>query len=110
MGIREEIYHEGGPHIGDYKCADWLTLIGLPLQLEQLSGHCGYATASLTAGSLTGGCDRTDIIYSEIVKKVPAAQICLRDGNALNYGQFLSSATFMTLMKIAAKISKQVVL
>jgi len=59
----------------DYKCADWLTLIGLPLQLEQLSGH-GYATALLTAGSLWLEVGRDAIaryIYSEIVKivKVP---------------------------------------
>jgi len=65
----------------------------LALAVEQ-SGHCGYAIALLTAVTVAevGRDDRTDIIYSEIVKivKVPRGigfwgdmVLTLRDGNRL---------------------------
>jgi hypothetical protein len=50
MGIREEVYFEGGPHIGDLITNIFigLTVVGLPLTV----GHCGCATVSAIAGFL----------------------------------------------------------
>ncbi len=98
MGIREEIYYEGGPHIGDLiiNVLIGLTLIGLPLAVGAIvrALWLRYRITSRRI-SVTGGWmgrDRTDIIYSEIVKvvKVPRGLgfwgdmvLTLRDGSRL---------------------------
>ncbi|AFZ58255.1 PH domain-containing protein [Anabaena cylindrica FACHB-243] len=79
MGIREEIYYEGGPHIGDLilNLLIGLTVIGLPLTVGAivralwLRFRITDRRVGVTGGWL--GRDRTDVIYSEIVKivKVP---------------------------------------
>jgi Bacterial PH domain len=79
MGIREEVYYEGGPHIGDLilSCLIGLTVIGLPVAIGAivralwLRFRISDRRISVTGGWMGG--DRTDIIYSEIVKiaKVP---------------------------------------
>jgi hypothetical protein len=79
MGIREEVYYEGGPHIGDLiiNLLIGLTLIGIPLTVGAivralwLRYRITNRRISVTGGWM--GRDRTDIIYSEIVKivKVP---------------------------------------
>ena len=98
MGIREEIYYEGGPHIGDLVINGLigLTLIGLPLAVGAIvrALWLRYRITSRRI-SVTGGWmgrDRTDIIYSEVVKvvKVPRGLgfwgdmvLTLRDGSRL---------------------------
>jgi len=98
MGIREEVYYEGGPHIGDLiiNVLIGLTLIGLPLAVGAIvrALWLGYRITNRRI-TVTGGWrgrDRTDIIYSEIVKiaKVPRGiglwgdmVLTLRDGNRL---------------------------
>ena len=79
MGIREEVYYEGGPHIGDLilNLLIGLTVVGLPLTVGAivralwLRFRITDRRISVTGGWRGG--DRTDIIYSEIVKivKVP---------------------------------------
>ena len=98
MGIREEVYYEGGPHIGDLiiNVLIGLTLIGLPLAVGAIvrALWLRYRITSRRI-TVTGGWmgrDRTDIIYSEIVKivKVPRGigfwgdmVLTLRDGSRL---------------------------
>lgn len=98
MGIREEVYYEGGPHIGELiiNVLIGLTLIGLPLTVGAivralwLRYRITNRRISVTGGWM--GRDRTDIIYSEIVKivKVPRGiglwgdmVLTLRDGSRL---------------------------
>ena len=98
MGIREEVYYEGGPHIGDLiiSLLIGLTLIGLPLTVGAivralwLRYRITNRRISVTGGWM--GRDRTDIIYSEIVKVVKVARgiglwgdmvVTLRNGSRL---------------------------
>jgi len=79
MGIREEVYYEGGPHIGDLIIGILigLTIVGIPLAVGAivralwLRYRITDRRISVTGGWM--GRDRSDIIYSEIVKiaKVP---------------------------------------
>lgn len=79
MGIREDVFYEGGPHIGDLIINILLafTVICLPLTVGAivrsiwLRFRITDRRISVTGGWM--GRDRTDIIYSEIVKvvKVP---------------------------------------
>lgn len=79
MGIREEVYFEGGPHIGDLilNILIGLTLVGLPLTIGAivralwLRFRITDRRISVMGGWM--GRDRSDVIYSEIVKvvKVP---------------------------------------
>ncbi len=98
MGIREEVYYEGGPHVGDLiiNLLVGLTLIGLPLTVGAivralwLRYRITNRRISVTGGWM--GRDRTDIIYAEVVKivKVPRGiglwgdmVLTLRDGSRL---------------------------
>ncbi|BAY18704.1 hypothetical protein NIES2109_53120 [Nostoc sp. HK-01] len=98
MGIREEVYYEGGPHIGDLilNLLIGLTVVGIPLTVGAivralwLRYRITDRRISLTGGWM--GRDRTDIIYSEIVKivKVPRGVgiwgdmvVTLRNGSRL---------------------------
>ncbi|WP_413167147.1 PH domain-containing protein [Capilliphycus salinus ALCB114379] len=79
MSIREETLYEGGPHVGDLilNLLIGLTIIGLPLAVGAvvralwLRYRITNRRVSVTGGWM--GRDRTDIVYSEIVKiaKVP---------------------------------------
>lgn len=98
MGIKEEVYFEGSPHIGDLIINILLgfTVICLPLTVGAIvrALWLRYRITSRRI-SVTGGWrgqDRTDIIYSEIVKvtKVPRGfgtwgdmVITTRDGSRL---------------------------
>ncbi|KJH72243.1 PH domain-containing protein [Aliterella atlantica] len=98
MGIREEVYYEGGPHIGEliFGLLLGLTIVALPLSIGAivralwLRYRITNRRITVTGGWL--GRDRTDIIYSEIVKvvKVPRGLgawgdmvLTLRDGSRL---------------------------
>jgi nitrogen fixation protein len=79
MGIREEIYYEGGPHIGDLllNCLIGLTVVGIPLTVGAII-RALWLRFRITDRRLTViggwmGRDRSDVIYAEIVKivKVP---------------------------------------
>lgn len=79
MGIREETYFEGGPHVGDliFNLLLGLTVICIPLSVGAIvrSLWLRYKITDRRI-SVTGGWkgrDRTDIIYSEINKitKIP---------------------------------------
>lgn len=98
MGIREEVYYEGGPHIGDLiiNVLIGLTLIGLPLAVgaivRALWLRYRITDRRITVTGGWQGRDRTDIMYSEIVKiaKVPRGiglwgdmVLTLRDGSRL---------------------------
>ncbi len=98
MGIREEVYYEGGPHIGDLILSILIgfTIVGLPLTVGAivralwLRFRITDRRISVIGGWM--GRDRTDVIYSEIVKivKVPRGiglwgdmALTLRDGSRL---------------------------
>ena len=98
MGIKEETFYEGGPHVGDLIINILLgfTVICLPLTVGAIvrSLWLRYRITDRRI-SITGGWqgrDRTDIIYSEITKinKVPRGigawgdiVVTLRDGSRL---------------------------
>ncbi len=72
MGIKEEVYYEGGPHIGDliFNLLLAFTVICIPLTVGAivrtlwLRYRITDRRVSVTGGWL--GRDRTDIIYSEV--------------------------------------------
>lgn len=96
MGIREDVYYEGGPHIGDliFNLLLGLTLIFLPLTVGAIvrALWLRYRITSRRI-SVTGGWmgrDRADLIYSEITNIVKVARglglwgdmvITLKDGS-----------------------------
>jgi hypothetical protein len=98
MGIKEETFYEGGPHIGDLIINILLgfTVICIPLTVGAIVRALWLRYRITTRRiSVTGGWmgrDRTDIIYSEIVDvvKVPRGiglwgdmVVTLRDGSRL---------------------------
>jgi hypothetical protein len=98
MGIREEVYFEGGPHVGDLITNILLgfTVLGLPLTVGAIvrSLWLRFRITDRRVTVIGGwmGRDRTDIIYSEIVKvvKVPRGfgmwgdmVVTLRNGSRL---------------------------
>ncbi|MDY6940414.1 MAG: PH domain-containing protein [Cyanobacteriota bacterium] len=76
MGIREETFYEGGPHVGDLIIGILLglTVIGLPITVGAivraiwLRYRITNRRISVTGGWM--GRDRTDLIYPEVVKVV----------------------------------------
>jgi hypothetical protein len=79
MGIKEEVYYEGGPHVGDliFNILLAFTVICIPLTVGAIvrSLWLRYRITDRRI-CVTGGwrgTQRTDIIYSEIIKivKVP---------------------------------------
>lgn len=98
MGIKEEVYFEGGPHIGDLILNILLgfTVICIPLTIGAivralwLRYRITDRRISVTGGWM--GRDRSDIIYSEISKIVTVPRglgiwgdmvITLKDGSRL---------------------------
>lgn len=79
MGIREEVYYEGGPHIGDLilNILVGLTVVGIPLAVGAIvrALWLRYRITDRRISVMGGwmGRDRSDVIYSEITKivKVP---------------------------------------
>lgn len=79
MGIREEVYFEGGPHIGDLiiNILVGFTVVGIPLTVGAIvrALWLRYRITDRRVSVIGGwmGRDRSDVIYSEIVKiaKVP---------------------------------------
>lgn len=98
MGIKEDVFYEGGPHPGDLIINILLgfTVICLPLTVGAIV-RAMWLRYRITDRriSVTGGWrgrDRTDIVYSEIVKvvKVPRGigawgdiVVTLKDGSRL---------------------------
>lgn len=98
MGIREEVYYEGGPHVGDLIINILLgfTVICLPLTVGAIA-RALWLRYRITNRriSVTGGWrgrDRSDIIYSEVAKVVTVPRgiggwgdmvITLKDGSRL---------------------------
>ena len=98
MGIKEETFYEGGPHVGDLIINILLgfTIICLPLTVGAIV-RALWLRYRITDRriSITGGWqgrDRTDVIYSEVVKiiKIPRGigtwgdiVVTLRDGSRL---------------------------
>ncbi len=98
MGIKEEVFYEGGPHTGDLIINILLgfTVICLPLTVGAIV-RALWLRYRITDRriSVTGGWqgrDRTDIVYSEVVKviKVPRGigawgdiVVTLKDGSRL---------------------------
>lgn len=98
MGIREESFYEGGPHIGDLiiNLLIGLTIIGIPLTIGAVvrALWLRYRITNRRISVMGGwmGNERTDVVYSEIVKvtKVPRGigtwgdmVLTLKNGNRL---------------------------
>ena len=74
MAIKEEVYYEGGPHIGDliFQCVLAITLVFIPLTIGAIIRalwvryRITNRRISVTGGWL--GRNRTDLIYSEITR------------------------------------------
>jgi hypothetical protein len=98
MGIREDVFFEGGPHIGDliFNILLGFTVICLPLTVGAvvralwLRFRITNRRISVTGGWM--GRDRTDIIYSEITKTASVPRglgfwgdivLTLKDGSRL---------------------------
>ena len=98
MGIKEDVFYEGGPHRGDLIINLLLgfTVICLPLTVGAivralwLRYRITSRRVTVTGGWL--GNDRSDIIYNEIAKVVTVARglgfwgdmvLTLKDGNRL---------------------------
>jgi hypothetical protein len=98
MGIKEEVYYEGGPHIGDLIINGLLafTIVCIPLTIGAivralwLRYRITSRRVSISGGWL--GRTRSDIIYSEIQKIVTVPRglgwwgdmvVTLKDGSKL---------------------------
>jgi hypothetical protein len=98
MGIQEDVYYEGGPHVGDLIINILLgfTVICIPLTIGAivrafwLRYRITNRRISVTGGWM--GRDRSDIVYSEIKKVVTVPRgfgawgdmvITLKDGSRL---------------------------
>jgi nitrogen fixation protein len=98
MGIKEEVYFEGGPHIGDLIINGLLafTLVCIPLTVGAvvralwLRFRITDRRLSVTGGWM--GRDRSDIVYSDIAKIITVPRglgfwgdmvITLKDGSRL---------------------------
>lgn len=98
MGIKEDVYFEGGPHVGDLIINLFLglTIICLPLTVgaivRALWLRYRFTSRRITVIGGWRGRDRSDIIYSEIAKVVTVPRgigfwgdmvITLKDGSRL---------------------------
>ncbi|WP_204138140.1 PH domain-containing protein [Halomicronema sp. CCY15110] len=98
MGIKEEVYYEGGPHVGDLIINVLLafTLVCIPLTVGAvvralwLRYRITNRRISITSGWM--GRTRSDIVYSEIKKVVTVPRglglwgdmvVTLKDGSKL---------------------------
>ncbi len=98
MGIREDVYYDGGPHVGDLILGilTGLTLILIPFTVGAivralwLRYRITNRRVSVTGGWF--GRDRSDVIYSEMVSVVSVPRgwgawgdmvITLKNGNRL---------------------------
>lgn len=98
MGIKEEVYFEGGPHVGELILGLLLglTVICLPLTAGAvvralwLRYRITNRRITVTGGWL--GRDRSDVVYSQVAKVVSVSRgiglwgdmvITLKDGNKL---------------------------
>lgn len=98
MAVQEEVFFEGGPHIGDLMVNTVVgaTLVGLPLfvgaLVRRLWVRYRITNRRITVTGGWGGRDRSDIIYKEIAKVVTVPRglggwgdmvLTLKDGNRL---------------------------
>jgi nitrogen fixation protein len=98
MGIKEDVYYEGGPHVGDLiiNLLLGLTVICLPLTVGAIvrALWLRYRITSRRLSITSGwrGQDCTEIIYSEVAKVVTVPRglgawgdmvITLKDGSRL---------------------------
>lgn len=125
MGIKEEAFYEGGPHVGDLIINILLgfTVICLPLTVGAIV-RALWLRYRITDRriSITGGWqgrDRTDVIYAEIVKvlKIPRGigtwgdiVVTLKDGSRLELRAIprFREITDFIAEKVAAKTGKPI--
>jgi nitrogen fixation protein len=98
MAIKEDVYFEGGPHIGEliFGLLLGLTVICLPITagavVRALWVRYRISSRRVTITSGWMGRDRTDIVYSEVAKVVSVSRgiglwgdmvLTLKDGSKL---------------------------
>jgi hypothetical protein len=71
MGIREDVYYEGGPHIGDLIINVLLafTIICLPLTVAAITGRSGFGIALPTAAFQLPGAGWGEIAPTSFIPK-----------------------------------------
>lgn len=80
MGIREEVFYDGGPHKGDLilNLLVGLTIVGIPLAVGAivralwLRYRITNRRISITSGWM--GQDRTDVVYTEITEVIKVSR------------------------------------
>ncbi len=98
MAINEDVFYEGGPHIGDllFSCLLGFTVVCLPLTVgaivRALWLRYRITTRRITVEGGWRGQERSDIVYSEITKVVTVPRglglwgdmvLTLKDGSRL---------------------------
>jgi nitrogen fixation protein len=98
MAIKEDVYFEGGPHIGEliFGLLLGLTVICLPITagavVRALWVRYRISSRRVTITSGWMGRDRTDVVYSEVAKVVSVSRgiglwgdmvLTLKDGSKL---------------------------
>lgn len=98
MAIKEDVYFEGGPHVGEliFGLLLGLTVICLPITagavVRALWVRYRISSRRVTITSGWMGRDRTDIVYSEVAKVVSVSRgiglwgdmvLTLKDGSKL---------------------------
>jgi hypothetical protein len=98
MGIKEDVYFEGGPHVGEliFGLLLGLTVICLPITsgaiVRALWLRYRITSRRITVTGGWMGRDRSDVVYSQVAKVVSVSRgiglwgdmvVTLKDGNKL---------------------------
>lgn len=123
MAIKEDVYFEGGPHVGEliFGLLLGLTVICLPITagavVRALWVRYRISSRRVTITSGWMGRDRTDIVYSEVAKVVSVSRgiglwgdmvLTLKDGSKLELKALPKFRDIAAYIEEKAKISPTV--
>jgi nitrogen fixation protein len=123
MAIKEDVYFEGGPHVGEliFGLLLGLTVICLPITagavVRALWVRYRISSRRVTITSGWMGRDRTDIVYSEVVKVVSVSRgiglwgdmvLTLKDGSKLELKALPKFRDIAAYIEEKAKVSPTV--
>jgi nitrogen fixation protein len=123
MAIKEDVYFEGGPHVGEliFGLLLGLTVICLPITagavVRALWVRYRISSRRVTITSGWMGRDRTDIVYSEVAKVVSVSRgiglwgdmvLTLKDGSKLELKALPKFRDIAAYIEEKAKVSPTV--
>jgi nitrogen fixation protein len=123
MAIKEDVYFEGGPHVGEliFGLLLGLTVICLPITagavVRALWVRYRISSRRVTITSGWMGRDRTDIVYSEVAKVVSVSRgiglwgdmvLTLKDGSKLELKALPKFRDIAAYIEEKAKVSPKV--